>query len=189
MKKLFTTIAVYTIALVSNAQTFTLDKNHTRVGFNATHFGISQVDGRFKEFNATLTSKKEDMSDAVIVMTANTNSIDTDIEMRDKDLKSENWFDANKYPELTFKSTSFKKTGDKTYQLNGNMTIRGVTKPITFDVVYNGKAANPMTKKNSVGFTITGKLNRKDFSVGSGAASTVVADEVELKSNVEFIVD
>lgn len=166
-----------------------MDKNHTRVGFSATHFGISHVDGRFKDINVTVTSKKEDMSDAVVELKAEINSIDTDNDMRDKDLKSENWFDAEKYPTLIFKSTSFKKTGDKTYQLNGNITIRGVTKNITFDVVYNGKAMNPNSKKNSVGFTVTGKLNRRDFSVGSGAASTVVGDEVELRANAEFVVE
>lgn len=189
MKKLLFTIAVITITLITQAQTYTLDKNHTRVGFSVTHFGISQVEGRFKDVNVIMTSKKEDMSDAVIEMKAEVNSIDTDNDMRDKDLKSENWFDAEKYTTLSFKSTSFKKTSDKTYQLIGNITIRGVTKPITLNVVYNGKAMNPNSKKNSVGFTVTGNLNRRDFSVGSGAASTVVGDDIDLKSNVEFVVD
>jgi polyisoprenoid-binding protein YceI len=189
MKKLLLTLSVLSLSLITKSQTYTLDKNHTRVGFSVNHFGISSVEGRFKDVSATMTSKKEDFSDAVIEMTANVNSIDTDNETRDKDLKSENWFDANKYPTLTFKSTSFKKTGDKAYLLNGNITIHGVTKPITLNVTYNGKAMNPMTKKNSVGFTVTGKLNRKDFQVGTGAASTVVGDEVELRSNAELIID
>lgn len=189
MKKLFFTIAACSLALIIDAQTYTLDKNHTRVGFNATHFGISKVDGRFKDFSATMVSKKDDFTDAVIEMTAIVNSIDTDNNTRDKDLKSENWFDANKYPILTFKSTSFTKTGDKTYQLSGNMTIRGVTKPIVLDVVYNGKAMNPMSKKNSVGFTVNGKLNRKDYKVGGGPADAIVGDEIELRSNAEFIID
>ncbi len=107
MEKLLFTIAVFTFALIAQAQTYTLDKNHTWVGFSATHFGISQVDGRFKDINVTMTSKKEDMSDAVVEMKAEVNSNDTDNDMRDKDLKSENWFDAEKYPTLIFKSTSF----------------------------------------------------------------------------------
>ncbi|MES2567128.1 MAG: YceI family protein [Bacteroidota bacterium] len=189
MKKLFFATAVCIFSLISKGQTYILDKNHTKVGFSVSHFGISNVEGQFKDISATMTSKKEDFTEAVIEMTANVNSIDTDNDMRDKDLKSENWFDANKYPTLIFKSTSFKKTGDKTYKLNGNITIRGVTKPITFDVIYNGKALNPMSKKNSVGFTITGKLNRKDFQVGSGAGSSVVGDEVDLRSNSELIID
>jgi polyisoprenoid-binding protein YceI len=122
-------------------------------------------------------------------MTADASSIDTDVEMRDKDLRSSNWLDVEKYPKIIFKSSSFKKIGDKMYKLEGNITIHGVTKPITFDVVYNGKAQNPMTKKNSVGFTVTGKLNRKDFSVGMGPSASVVGEEVNLKSNVEFIMD
>lgn len=188
MKKVLFTIAVF-FTLIINAQTYTLDKAHSRVGFSATHFGISQVNGRFKEFSATFNSKKDDFSDAVIEMTANVSSIDTDNDTRDKDLRSENWFDATKYPTITFKSTSFKKTGGNTYELTGNITIRGITKPITFQVVYHGKEINPSTKKNTIGFTVTGKLNRKDFQVGTGPASTIVGDEINLKSNAGFIVD
>lgn len=189
LTKLISTIAACCFVLISQAQTYTVDKNHTRVGFSATHFGISHVDGRFKDVSVTMTSKKEDFTDAMIEMTANVASIDTDNEMRDNDLRSNNWFDANKYPTLTFKSTSFKKTDDKTYQLSGNMTIRGITKPIVLDVVYNGKSMNPMSKKNSVGFTITGKLNRKDYQVGGGPADPVVGDEIELRANTELIID
>jgi|ERR1017187_297755 polyisoprenoid-binding protein YceI len=189
MKKIIITIAVFAITFIADAQNiYTLDKNHSKVGFSATHFEISHVEGRFKNITATLTAKKEDFTDAIIEMTADVKSIDTDIEMRDSDLKSENWFDANKYPTLTFKSTSFKKVSGKIYRLDGNITIHGITKAISLDVVYNGKALNPMTKKSSVGFTITGKLNRKDFLVGTGGNS-VVSDEIELMSNAEFIID
>src|ERR1035437_3662969 len=96
MKKIFITMAVCTIALMADAQNYTLDKNHTKVGFSATHFGISHVEGRFKNITVTFTAKKEDFTDAAIEMTADVKSIDTDIEMRDNDLKSESWFDAGK---------------------------------------------------------------------------------------------
>lgn len=190
MKKLFITIIVFTITLITDAQNiYTLDKNHTKVGFSATHFGISHVEGRFKNITATLKAKKEDFTDAVIEMTADVKSIDTDIEMRDNDLRSEKWFDVEKYPTLTFKSTSFKKVSGKNYKLEGILTIHGISKQISLDVVYNGKALNPITKKSSVGFTITGKLNRNDFLVGTGAGNSVVSNEIELKSNAEFIID
>ena len=190
MKNILIAINLFVFTLTANAQsTYTLDKNHTSVGFSATHFAISHVEGRFKSVSATFTSKKEDFTDAVIEMSTDIKSIDTDNEMRDNDLKSESWFDAAKYPTLTFKSTSFKKVNGKNYKLDGNITIHGITKPISFDVIYNGKGLNPMTKKNSVGFTITGKLNRKDFSVGTGGGNSVVGDDIELRSNAEFIVD
>lgn len=187
MKKIFFT-AMFAASLAGVAQTtYTVDKNHTKIGFIAKHFGISEVDGKFNNADASLKSSKEDFSDAVIEMTADVKSIDTDVEMRDNDLRSENWLDAEKYPKITFKSTSFKKVSDKNYKLAGNITIKGVTKPIVFDVVYNGKHMNPMSKKNSVGFTITGKLNKNDFGVGKD--SPAVGDEIQLRANTEFIIN
>ena len=190
MKKIFVTIATVLVTLLANAQSiYTLDKNHTKVEFIATHFEISHVEGRFKNVTIALNSQKEDFTDAVVEVIIDVKSLDTDIEMRDKDLKSANFFDADKYPTITFKSISFKKTTDKHYKLEGNITIHGITKPIYLDVTYNGKALNPMSKKYSFGFTITGKLDRKDFSIGSGATTSFISNEIELISNAEFVVD
>jgi polyisoprenoid-binding protein YceI len=122
-------------------------------------------------------------------MTDEVKSINTEVEMRDNDLRSPQWFDAVKYAELSFKSTSFVKTVGKNYTLKGNKTIHGVTKPIEFDVVFNGKVLNPMSKKHSCGFTLTGKLNCTDFGVGGAAVATGVGDKIELKSNVEFVIN
>lgn len=176
------------MALSVYGQTYTMDKNHTRIGFSATHFYVSYVEGHFKEVVATLTSKKEDLTDAVIVMTAAVNSLDTDNDVRDKDLKSADWFDEAKYPTILFKSTSFKKASATVYKLNGEITIRGITKPILLDVAY-GKVLNPMTKKYVLGFTISGSVDRQDFKVGSGAPDSVVGDHILIKANVEFIKD
>ncbi|EHQ24972.1 YceI family protein [Mucilaginibacter paludis] len=166
---------------------YLLDKYHARVGFSATHFGISHVEGNFKTIDATLTAKKADFTDAVITFTADVNSINTDVDYRDKDLKSAGYFNAEKYPTLSFKSTSFKKTGPKSYKLAGNITIHGVTKAIVFNVIYNGTAVTAM-KKPTAGFTITGKLNRLDFGVGTAAVSSGVSNEIELRANIEFTV-
>ena len=158
--------------------TYTLDKPHARLSFSAYHLGISFVDGIFKNFDATFISSKEDFTDAQIELNADINSISTEVEMRDKDLR-DNWFETAKFPKLNFKST---------YKLNGNITIHGVTKPITFNVVFNGKAQSPFTKKYSYGFTITGKLNRNDFGIGNESVPTV-GKEIKLWSNVEFIIN
>jgi polyisoprenoid-binding protein YceI len=179
---------MFAMATLGVAQkTYTLDKYHSRVGFSVVHFGISNVEGNFKIVDAQLDSKKEDLTDATINFTADVNSINTDVEMRDNDLKSDKYFDAAKYPTIIFKSSSLKKVADKKYKLKGEITIHGVTKPIEFDVTYNGTAVTAM-KQNTAGFTITGKLNRLDFGVG-GPVATGISNEVELRSNVEFTIN
>jgi polyisoprenoid-binding protein YceI len=185
---LLTMVAVLSATLIFSQNSYQLDKNHTSVGFSATHFGISQVEGKFKIIEASIKASKEDFTDAAIEMTCEISSINTDVDMRDKDLKSDKWFNAEKYPKLTFKSTAFKKQDGKNYKLEGTITIHGITKPIVLDVVYNGKELNPMTKKSSVGFTITGKLNRLDFGVGAGTITAIVGNEIQLRANAEFIV-
>jgi len=190
MKKLFL-LTVSTLMLTACAfsqSTYSIDKNHTRVSFSATHFGISHVEGNFNLIDASLVSAKTDFTEAVFTFTAQVNSINTDVEYRDNDLKSSAYFDVAKFPEITFKSTSFKKTKGKNYLLSGNITIHGVTRPITFNVVYNGTAVTAM-KKPTAGFTIKGKLNRLDFGVGSDPLVSGVSNQIELKSNIEFTVN
>jgi polyisoprenoid-binding protein YceI len=189
LKQFFLLSWLVTSTFVFSQKTYKMDKNHSKLGFTATHFGISKVDGSFRNFDATFKSSKDDFTDAVIQMTAEVKSINTDVEKRDNDLRSANWLDAEKFPKIEFKNTSFKKVNDEKYKLEGNITIHGVAKPIVFDVVYNGKALNPVSNKNSVGFTITGTLNRKDFNVGTEAFEKVVGKEIELKSNIEFIME
>jgi polyisoprenoid-binding protein YceI len=189
MKKiLMLSAAMFLFATIGFAQkTYTLDKYHARVGFSATHFGISHVEGDFKTIDATLQSAKEDFTDAVITFTADVNSINTDVEYRDNDLKSANYFDAAAFPSISFKSTSFKKISGNNYKLSGNITIHGITHPIEFAVIYNGTAVTAM-KKPTAGFTITGKLNRLDFGVGGSTLITGVSNEIELRSNLEFTI-
>lgn len=189
MKKVITLIAAVVFTTIAFSQnTYTLDKHHARLSFSVFHMGISHIEGIFNTFDATLVSTKEDFSDAKIEMTAEVKSLNTEVEMRDNDLR-DNWFEATKFPTLVFKSTSFKQVSDKNYKLEGNITMHGITKPIIFDVVYNGKTQSIISKKYVVGFTITGKLNRIDFGVGKDVLLTGVSNEVELKSNVEFILN
>ena len=188
MKKTMTLIIVIVISIAGFAQnTYTLDKQHARLTFTALHIGISHIDGIFKIFDATLVSAKEDFSDAEIELNADANSLTTEVAPRDEDLR-DNFLETKKYPTLHFKSTSFTKEKGNQYKLKGLITIHGVTKPIAFDVVFNGKGQNPHTKRYSYGFTITGKLNRTDFNVGGQPILTGVGYEIELKANVEFII-
>jgi polyisoprenoid-binding protein YceI len=187
MKSFLTPLALLLSVVVAQAQTWAVDKSHSRLGFSVTHLLISEVDGNFKTFDAKLTAAKPDLSDAVFELTADVNSINTDNDRRDGHLKGADFFDAAKYPTLTFKSTSVKKVADKKYKIMGDLTMHGVTKPLTLDATIIG----PVTmegrngKQEKVGLKVSGTLKRTDFGVGSSGGATV-SEEVELKANGEF---
>ena len=192
MKKLtlFATVAItaifFAFTVVTNTS-WTYDNNHAKVGFTVTHMLISDVEGSFKKATATLTTTKEDFTDAVVEMTAEANSINTDNEKRDAHLQSADFFDVAQFPTLTFKSTSFKKTKTaNTYVVKGNLTMHGVTKPVTLSA-FAKTGTNPMSKKTVAGFKITGKLKRSDYGIGGGTPSAIVSDEVLINANAEFI--
>ena len=187
MKYLILSPVAFLLALTAHAQTWTVDKAHSKVGFTVTHLLLSEVDGNFKTFDAKITSAKPDLSDAVMEMTADVNSIDTDNERRDGHLKGADWFDAAKYPTVTFKSTSFKKVDGKKYKATGDLTMHGVTKPVTLDVTLNGPVTqeSPRGKQEKAGLKATGTLNRLDFGVGK-AGGAVVSEEIAINVNGEF---
>jgi len=187
MKRITLLAAALVLTATAFSQTWTADKAHSRLGFGVTHLTISEIDGSFKNFDSKFTASKDDFSDAQITLVADVRSVSTEVEIRDNELR-EKWFETFKFPTMNFKSTSFRKVGDRDYKLTGNITIHGVTKPITFDVVYNGKAKNPFSQKYSHGFTITGKLDRNAFGIGKETLPTVSA-RIGVRSNVEFVID
>lgn len=162
------------------------DPAHSEVGFSITHLGISDVSGTFNDFKATINSKKEDFSDAVVEATINVASIDTRIEARDKHLTSADFFEAEKYRTITFKSTEIKKAAKDKYKLTGDLTAKGITKTVTLDLVYRGIAENPAAKKSMAGFKLTGKIKRTDFGIGSDFPSALLSDDVAITINTEF---
>ena len=188
MKRLFFA-AILFIQTPSFAQTTTWknDKMHSKLKFTVTHLLVSDVDGLFKNFDATITTSKSDFSDAVFELSADASSINTEVEMRDNDLKSANFFDVATYPKITFKSTSIQPDGQNKYKLTGNLTMHGVTKSVTMDLLYRGTTENPMNKLKDAGFKLTGNINRSDFNIGSKMPSSVVSDEVEIKADGEFL--
>ena len=187
MKKLglFFSFLMATTAIFAQ---WTADKGHSKVGFTVSHHGISEVDGYFKKFDASITSTKADLSDAVFELNVESASINTDLEMRDGHLKSEDLFNVEKFPKLTFKSTGFKHIASNKYTLEGNITIKGVTKPLTLDVTMNGPVPNPNKQANNMqlGVKALGKLKRSDFGVGGKLETAFVSDEVELRVTGEF---
>jgi len=172
----------------SAATKWSIDKVHSNVKFTVTHLVISEVEGYFKIFDGTLEHSKPDYSDAKINFTVDVNSINTDNENRDKHLKSDDFFNAEKFPQMKFESTSFTPLGNNKYKLNGNLTIRDVTKPITFDVTYGGTANMGTTVKS--GFKAKGTINRFDYGLkwdkATEAGGMVVGKDVEIVVNAEL---
>jgi len=180
---------VVSTSMFAQAQNWTLDKAHAKLGFTVTHLMISDVDGFFKSFDIKLTANQADFSDAQIEMSAEISSIWTDNDQRDGHLKSPDFFDAEKFKTLNFKSTSFVKTGEKTYVLKGDLTMHGITKPVSLDVTLNGTAVHPYTKKTVAGFKVIGKVNRSDYEIGNSTPGAIVSNEVTITANAEFSKD
>ena len=189
MKKLFLIAAAFTTfsAFTVINDTWTNDDPHSQLGFTVTHLGISDVSGTFNDFDVTVKSVKPDFSDASFELTAKTASIDTRVEARNNHLKSADFFDVAKYETLTFKSTGLTKIDSNKFNLNGNLTLHGVTKPVTMELIYKGTVENPMSKKPTSGFQITGTIKRSDFHIGDNFPSAMISDEVRIKADGEFV--
>ena len=170
--------------------TYKIDASHSEITFKVKHLMITNVSGSFTKFDAAIESEAADFSDAKITFEADTDSINTGNEQRDGHLKGDDFFAADKFPKLNFTSTSFKKKSEEDYLLAGELTIRGVTKPVELAVEYAGTVTDPYGQVKS-GFEINGKINRKDFGLTWGAVTeaggVVVSDEVKLHLNVQMI--
>jgi Uncharacterized conserved protein len=187
MKKTTIIASLLLFASATFAQTWTVDKAHSRLGFAFTHLMIAELGGTFASFDAKFTASKPDFTDAVIELTGDVNSIDTDNDQRDAHLRSADFFNTEKYPNFTFKSTSFKKVADKKYKLTGDLTLLGVTKPVTLDVLLNGTTTHPMNKKEMAGFTISGIIKRSDFGVAPSMPAAMLSEEIKLVASTEFV--
>jgi polyisoprenoid-binding protein YceI len=169
--------------------TWVIDPAHSEVHFKIKHLVISTVTGSFKKFEGTVESEKEDFSDAVTRFSADTASVDTNNEQRDGHLKSDDFFNAEKYPKLTFVSTGIEKDGDN-YILKGDLTIRDVTKPVELEVEYGGTTQDSYGQTKA-GFDITGKINRQDYGLKWSAITEgggiVASDTVKLVMSIQVV--
>lgn len=173
---------------MATATKWVLDPMHSEVQFKVKHLVISTVSGFFKSFEGELTTESEDFTGAEIDFSLDVNSIDTTQPQRDEHLKSAEFFDAEKFPKITFKSTSFTADGDD-YKLVGDLTIKDVTKPVTLAVEYGGSAGD-FYGNTKAGFEVTGKINRKEFGLTwdgvTEAGSIVVGEDIKLIMNIQF---
>ncbi len=183
MKKTIIALALLTGMFATAQSSWKSDRAHSKVGFAITHLMISEVEGHFSDFDITATAS-DTFGDAEFMVDIKTTSIDTDNGRRDDHLRSADFFDAEKYPSITFKSTGYEKTGDKTFKLTGDLTMHGVTKPITLEGKVNGVIADQRSQKLKAGLKLTGTVNRLDFGVGGETAS--LGNEVELTIHLEM---
>jgi polyisoprenoid-binding protein YceI len=170
--------------------TYKIDAAHSEINFKVKHLMITNVTGNFTQFDATMESSADDFSDASISFEADVNSINTNNEQRDGHLKSDDFFNAEQFPKLTFVSSGLQKKSDNEYALTGDLTIRNITKTVTLDVEFGGTMTDPWGQQKA-GFEINGKINRKDFDLKwtatTEAGGIVVSDEVKLQLAVQMI--
>ncbi len=173
-------------AAVAAPETYQFDKNHTLVGFRIRHF-VTKVEGRFREFEGTVTLDRQAPAVSRVEVTIQAASIDTGAENRDKHLKSADFFDVEKYPTITFKSTKVAAKGGEVFDVTGDFTMHGVTKTITVPVHHLGfmKAG----KQDKAGFEVNFTLNRKEYGItwnrAVDAGGFMLADDVEINIQVE----
>jgi len=150
---------------------------------------ISEVEGNFGKFDARISSPSDDFVNSEIEFSIDVNSINTNNEKRDEHLKSDDFFGAQKFPEITFKSTSMKKVGDKKFNLSGDLTLHGITKSIELDVRFGGIVT--AWGGEHAGFKITGNINRFDFGLSANnkldTGGLVVGDIVNFTANIEIV--
>lgn len=169
---------------------YTIDAAHSRIGFGARHAMVTKVRGSFDEFEGVLHIDGESPARSWARVTIQAKSIDTRNAQRDDHLRSNDFLDMNNYPEITFASTGVVPVGDDKFRVMGDLTVRGVTRPVTLDVEYTGTATDPFGNVR-VGFEGSGQLNRKDFGVNWNAllegGGVMVSDKVTLEFEVSAI--
>lgn len=190
MKKVILITAALIAQVALFAQTkWNVDVAHSNVKFTVVHLVISDVEGSFNTFNGSMTSTKPDFAESTIEFTVDVNSINTNNEMRDTHLKSDDFFNAEKFPKMKFKSTSFKKVSGNKYLLIGNLTLRDVTKSVKFNVTYGGTAKDGYGNTKA-GFKASTVINRFDYGLKwnalTEAGGATVGKNVTIDLRLEF---
>ncbi|MFM2386424.1 MAG: hypothetical protein RL660_1181 [Bacteroidota bacterium] len=169
-----------------------IDPSHTKVGFSVRHFGISETDGFFRNYSAEVNAQKEDFSDLHVKVNVQIDSIDTNDVARDAHLKADDFFNAEKFPEMKFESTKLEPTSTANeYKMHGNLTIRDITKPVVFDVEYAGTVPQDPFGHTKAGFFLAGSINRQDFGLSFnvllGTGNLAVSDKVKINIPVQLV--
>lgn len=163
---------------------YILEKTHAKLGWATSHFGFSTYSGRFDAFDAQLSLDPREPSRSSFVMTIDLDSVDSDNAKLDAHLKAPDFFDTARFPVATFRSTSVRPTGATSADVTGNLTLHGVTKPVTLAVTFNAAGQNPVSKAYTVGFSAEGSVKRTDFGITTFAPA--VGEIVKLTFSGEF---
>ena len=190
MKKTILFAAALLAASVSaRAAEYTVDSGHSHVGFKVRHI-VTKVPGGFKDYEAAFSFDPAKPEASKGKFTIKTASVDTGNAKRDEHLRSPDFFDAEKFPTITYESAAFKPAGKDKYKLEGSFTMRGVTKPVAFDVEFTGLGKDP-SGNNRAGFSATAKINRKDFGINWNKAldtgGVILGDDVEIQLEIEAV--
>jgi polyisoprenoid-binding protein YceI len=172
------------LAMAQTTTTWKSDPMHSQVNFTVQHLSITNVTGRLGAVNATIVYNNKDVTKSTVDATIDVTGINTGVSMRDRDLKSPNFFDVAQYPTATFKSTSVTK-GGAGLLVKGDLTIKGITKPVVLDVDGPTKQVVGMDKKIHEGFSATTTLNRAEFDIAPKMPSAMVSDTVKLTINLD----
>lgn len=189
----FKTIAlsavVLSVATVSFAKPieYKIDPTHTATVFTWDHFGFSTPSGNFSDIQGTIKVDNEKPANSAVNVTIPLSSINTNVKALDEHLLKPDFFDAEKYPNITFKSTKVQPNGKNKYKITGDLTIKNVTKPVVLDAVLNKQAEHPMTKAQSIGFNATTSFDRSAFGVGAYVPN--VGDKITVNITTEASVD
>jgi polyisoprenoid-binding protein YceI len=177
-------------ATTAHSDTWKMDKPHSSVGFTVTHLMIAKVHGKFNDFDGTVEFDGEDVENGSVNVTIETASVDTDIERRDNHLRSEDFFHAEEYPVMAFKSKEISKQGDNKYKIIGDLTIKDATKEVALDAEYHGFIKD-LSGSTRAAFSATGKINRGDFGLTWNRAlesgGVLVSDEVFINIETELV--
>jgi len=167
-----------------------IDATHSEIGFKVKHMMISNVRGKFAAFNAIAKTHGDDFSSAKFDFSAAINSIDTGVTDRDAHLKSDDFFNAEKFPEMVFKSTGIEKKDDENFIINGELTIRDITQPIALTAEFSGIVQDPYGQTKA-GLSVNGKIKRSEFgllwSAVTEAGKVVVSDDIHLNCDMQFV--
>jgi polyisoprenoid-binding protein YceI len=168
-----------------------VDTMHSEVQFKVKHLMITTVTGYFQQFNIEAETEDEAFKNiSSVVFTTDVNAISTNNEQRDTHLKSPDFFDAEKHNEIRFEGTNYEQKGGNDYKLRGNLTIKGITKAVTVNVEFGGIVVDPYGQTKA-GFTVTGKISRKEFGLTwspvTEAGSVVVGDEIKLQGEIQLV--
>ncbi|HEX9945092.1 MAG TPA: YceI family protein [Thermoanaerobaculia bacterium] len=188
-RKLFAAAVLAVLAaLPLRADTYTIDPGHSEVSFQIRHL-VSQVRGRFNDYSGTIQMDPKNLANSSVELRIKAESIDTGVADRDKHLRSAEFFDVEKYPEITFKSTSIKPAGKDKYNVTGNLMMHGVTKQVTLPVTFLGQAS--MRGTTRAGFETETTLNRKDYGITWNRdidnGGVLLGDDVKVAINLETV--